>query len=447
MSVKYDTISALSTAAGVGGVAVIRISGDKSLEILQKIFTPAGKTQVKDFEPNKMYVGEIAGEGFTDFGMAVYFRAPHSFTGEDVAELHCHGGIAITRGILKKTFDFGARLATKGEYTRRAFLNGKMSLSSCEGLIDMINSESVAEVKAGYYLYREKLNSAVKALQDKLTYALAFIYAGIDYPEEGVVEDNYSVVTETIEEVSDGIKEILSRYGKGRVIKHGVKVALLGRPNTGKSSVLNRLLDYDKAIVSDIAGTTRDIVEGEINIDGVRFIISDTAGIRESSDAIESVGVERAKKIMASSDLCAVVLDGSSPLTEEDEEVLSSTRNYNRLVVVNKTDLGEPKAQGDIAVSAATGEGFDELRKKIYEKTIGENLDLSGDFLTEERHFEALKKAKESLDGAKDGFSVNTPELVALDIKTAWDYLGEVSGETASEAIVDEIFSRFCVGK
>ena len=282
MNADNETIAALSTAVGVGGVAVIRISGDKASEIAEQMFKPLKKIAVKDFEPYKMYVGEIAGEGFGDFGMCVYFKAPNSFTGEDVIEFHCHGGIAITRGILKKAYSLGARPANKGEYTKRAFLNGKMSLSSCEGLIDMINSESVGEVKAGYYLYREKLTASVKAIQADITYALAYIDAGIDYPEEDVVEDNADEIIKAIEKAEAAISEILKRYGKGRIIKQGVKVSLLGRPNTGKSSILNRLLDYDKAIVSSVAGTTRDVVEGEIDINGIRFILSDTAGIRQA---------------------------------------------------------------------------------------------------------------------------------------------------------------------
>ncbi|MCQ2399961.1 MAG: tRNA uridine-5-carboxymethylaminomethyl(34) synthesis GTPase MnmE, partial [Clostridia bacterium] len=295
-----------------------------------------------------MYVGEIDGGNFTDFGMCVFFKGPRSYTGEDMVEFHCHGGVAITRGILKQTFKYGARLATRGEFTKIAFLNGKMSLSSCEGLIDMINSEAEGEVKAGYYLYREKLNKKVKDMQEKLTYALAYIDAGIDYPEEGVTEDNYDEIIASLCCVGDEIDSMLSAYGKGRKIKHGVKVALLGRPNTGKSSILNKLLDYDKAIVSSIAGTTRDAVEGEIDIDGVRFNLTDTAGIRESKDEIESVGIERSKNILLSADLCLVVLDGSESLTEDDEKVLRDTESKQRIVIVNKSDIGNKGVQGDI---------------------------------------------------------------------------------------------------
>ena len=441
-------VSAISTAPGVGGVAIIRISGDSPLNIAEKMFKPLGSIAVRDFEPYKLYVGEIDGGDFTDFGMCVYFKGPKSYTGEDMVEFHCHGGIAITQGILKRTFELGASPATNGEFTKRAFLNGKMSLSSCEGLIDMINSESVGEVKAGDYLYREKLTRQIIAMQDKLTYALAYIDAGIDYPEEGVTEDNYDTIIESISSVKNEVDQIISRYGKGRKIKHGVKVALLGKPNTGKSSILNSILNYDKAIVSSIAGTTRDVVEGEIDVSGVRFNLFDTAGIRESEDEIESVGIKRSETVLKDSDVCVVVLDGSSPLEEDDYNVLKQTEDRERIVIVNKNDLNEhTEVKGDLYVSAKTGFNIDLLKEELVKKAFGGNIDLNADFLTEERHLLALQRASQSLEDAITAFSVATADLCSIDVMSAWSALGEVSGKTASEAIIDEIFSKFCVGK
>lgn len=443
-----NNISAISTAPGVGGVAIIRISGDNPLSIASKMFKPLGKVDVFDFEPYKLYVGEIDGGHFTDFGMCVYFKGPKSYTGEDMVEFHCHGGIAITQGILKRTFELGAIPASKGEFTKRAFLNGKMSLSSCEGLIDMINSESVGEVKAGYYLYREKLTNTVIDLQSKLTYALAYINAGIDYPEEGVTEDNFDEILQTLNQVKESIIQIISRYGKGRKIKHGVKVAILGKPNTGKSSILNSLLDYDKAIVSSVAGTTRDVVEGQLDISGVRFNLFDTAGIRESNDEIESVGIKRSERFLHECDLCVVVLDGSKPIDADDEKVLKQTEEKNRIIVVNKNDLNDtPSVKGDVYISAKTGYNVELLRQALSEKAFGGEIDLNADFLTEERHLTALNNALQAITDAINGFSVNTADLSAIDINSAWSWLGEVSGETANERIIDEIFSKFCVGK
>ncbi len=442
------TISAISTAPGVGGVAIIRVSGEKALQIAEKMFKPLGKTKVTDFEPYKMYVGEIDGGTFTDFGMCVYFKAPKSYTGEDMVEFHCHGGIAITQGILKKTFELGAVPASRGEFTKIAFLNGKMSLSSCEGLIDMINSESVGEVKAGYYLYREKLYGKVCDMQDKLTFALAYINAGIDYPEEGVTEDNYDEILASLKEVRDEISVMIGKYGTGRKIKNGVKVVILGRPNTGKSSLLNRLLDYDKAIVSSVAGTTRDAVEGEIDIDGVRYTFYDTAGIRESGDEIESVGIEKSLKLLRSADICLVTLDGSVPLSEDDEKILEDTKETERIVAVNKTDIAKTDdIKGDVYISAKNGDGIDELKNLLQQKALGGKIDAGADFLTEERHLIALKDAFESLEEAINGFSTVSADLASIDITNAWSSLGEISGETASEAIINEIFGKFCVGK
>ncbi|HBF86069.1 MAG TPA: tRNA uridine-5-carboxymethylaminomethyl(34) synthesis GTPase MnmE [Clostridiales bacterium] len=441
-------ISAISTAPGIGGVAIIRISGDSPLSIAEKMFRPTGKTKVADFEPYKMYVGEIDCGAFTDFGMCVYFKAPKSYTGEDMVEFHCHGGIAISRGVLKRTFELGARPATKGEFTKIAFLNGKMSLSSCEGLIDMINSESDGEVKAGYYLYREKLNAKVKNMQDRLTYALAYIEAGIDYPEEGVTEDNFDEILGTLKEVKRETDGIISSYRSGRKIRQGVKVAILGKPNAGKSSILNALLSYDKAIVSPVKGTTRDAVEGEIDIDGVRFFLYDTAGIRESDDEIESVGIERSRKIMKESDVCLIILDGSEELGEEDSAVLAETEGRPRIIAVNKTDIPQKNGiSGDLYVSAKSGENIEDLKRALAEKAFDGKIDLNADFLTEERHFDALKRTSSSLENAIESFGGNTADLCTLDIKDAWDSLGEISGESANERIIDEIFGKFCVGK
>ena len=276
-----DVISAISTAAGTGGVAIIRLSGSNSLDIAKKMFSPSGNIQVKDFVPNVMYTGRIDGAGFTDFGMCVYFKSPKSFTGEDVVEFHCHGGVQITRGILSKTLSLGARAAEKGEFTKRAFINGKLSLSSAEGMIDMINAESLASLRAGSMLYSEKLTEEIKRLQMSLTDVLAEIAADIDYPEEDTEGINTQKISAEISVLSNKLDNLASTYSSGKKIKDGVTVAICGKPNTGKSSLLNALLGYDKAIVSSEAGTTRDAVEGSILIDGVKYNFIDTAGIRE----------------------------------------------------------------------------------------------------------------------------------------------------------------------
>ena len=442
-----DTISAISTSLGASGVAVIRTSGKDSLSIAEKMFFPSGKTKVSDFEPYKLYVGEIDCGGFRDFGMCVYFKAPKSYTGEDIVEYHTHGGIAIVKGALKQTLSLGARLADNGEFTKRAFMNGKLSLSSAEGLIDMINSESEAQAKAGYYLYREKLNAKVSDLQDKLLDAISELDADMDFPEEDLNLSVKQNLKGTLGFVIKEIEKLLATFGSGRAAVSGVKVGIVGKPNTGKSSILNALLNYDKAIVSDIAGTTRDIVEGRIDIDGVKFEFSDTAGIRNSDDKIENLGVMLSKRVLDESDLIVFVLDGTN-IDSSDDEIYELIKDKNVLVVLNKIDCGGiSDSRADIKVSAKERTNIDELKKAIYDKTVGKGLNFNGDFLCEERHFDALGRARKCLKDALSGIDYSTNDLLAIDVKAAWDVLGEISGKTATEDIINNIFSKFCVGK
>lgn len=432
-----DVISAISTAAGTGGVAIIRLSGEGSLAIAEKMFAPAGK--IKDFQPNVMYAGNIDGGDFTDFGMCVYFRAPKSFTGEDVVEFHCHGGVRIARGILSRTISLGARAAEKGEYTKRAFINGKLSLSSAEGMIDMINAESLASLRAGSMLYCEKLTAEIKELQSALTDILAEIAADSDYPEEDLDGLNAEKIHASIEEAAKKLKKLSSTYACGKKIKDGVTVAICGKPNTGKSSLLNALLGYDKAIVSDEAGTTRDAVEGDLQINGVKYNLVDTAGIRERAGMVESIGIDRAKKIITSADVVISVTDGNG-------EAVPDGVTGSIIRVFNKCDLSSPEGEFDAVVSAKTGAGLEELKGLIAEKTVGE-LTLDKAYIIEERHYSALLRAEQSLNSAIENVGIFTPDILAIDIKDAWDSLGEITGETANEQIINTVFEKFCVGK
>lgn len=442
-----DIIAAISTPNGVGGVAIIRVSGNGSKDILNKVFKPIGKTSVDNFEPYKMYVGEIDGGEFTDFGMAVFFKGPRSYTGEDMVEIHCHGGIAITQGILKQLYKIGAVPATRGEFTKRAFINGKTSLDSAEGLISMINSESIASVKVGYSLYREKLNEKLVAVQDDLTFALAKINADIDYPEEDLEAVALDSVSFALEKTIKTIDDLVCRYQSVQKIKNGVSVAIVGKPNTGKSSLLNALLCYDKAIVSSIAGTTRDIVEGSLEIKGVKFNLYDTAGIHETKDEIEKAGVERSEKVIKSANIILHVLDGSAPITDEDEAIEKSIQGLNVITIYNKGDLFKEKKDSEFVISAKTGEGIDLLKDKMYNMAFKEGIDFNAEFITEERHLIALNKAKEYAVEALNNIGLVPLDLIAEDIRKIWDKLGEITGKTASEEIINEIFSKFCVGK
>ena len=412
-----DLISAIATAVGAGGIAVVRMSGRGALSVARKMFSRKG-----EFQPNYMYAGEIDAGTFRDYGMCVYFRAPKSFTGEDVVEFHCHGGTEIARGILKRTLELGARLAERGEFTKRAYLNGKLSLSAAEGVGEMIAASSEAQVRAGYLLYNEKLTSLGTALQRKLTHCLAEVDADLDYPEEDLNASSRAEIAATLREVGQELAALLSQYAAGRKIRSGVSVALVGAPNAGKSSLFNALLGYERAIVSDVAGTTRDVVEGTLEIEGVNFRITDTAGAREA---------------MKGADVIVWL--------KEDGEVPEFPEGTPVITVGAKSDLAR-REDCDIVLSSYTGEGLDALRRLLYERGFGREND--GAFLLSERHYRAAQAAheavKEALASAEGGLP---PELYAEDIRRAWETLGTLSGETASEAIVTEIFEKFCVGK
>ncbi len=443
-----ENIAAIATASGKGGVAIIRISGKNPLCIAEKMFTPMGKKEVCSFEPYRMYPGEIRCDGFSDYGLCVYFKAPASYTGEDIVEFQCHGGESVARGILKQTFRLGARPATRGEFTKRAFLNGKLSLASAEGVADMINGESEAEVKAGYLLYSERLTEKVRALQAELKTLLAGIDVSVDYPEEDIEEQHIAEIEVALKKLHGDLQVLKSGYATGKKIKSGVTVAICGKPNTGKSSLLNCLLGYDKAIVSGVAGTTRDAVEGVLEIEGKKFNLYDTAGVRESDDAIENIGIERAESIIKGADVAVFVVDFALGVDEEDARVLQMLAGKPLIKVVNKVDLlkDETETDADVYTSAATGEGIEKLKRLLLEKGFGARSEDSA-FLIEERHFEALCRAEESLAKAILACKTQPLDLIGIDVKEGWDALGEITGETATEAIIEEIFSKFCVGK
>ena len=445
---QEEVISAIATAPGRGGVAIIRMSGKTVKEIAAKMFTPVGKTAVEDFQPYHMYAGHIDGGNFTDFGLCVYFKAPASYTGEDIVEFHCHGGETLSRGILKQTFRLGARSADKGEFTKRAFLNGKLSLSSAEGVADMINGDSEAEVKAGFLLYSEKLTKKAVELQAELKTLLAGIDVSVDYPEEDIEEQHVEELKIELVKLREKLNSLLAGYATGKKIKSGVTVAICGKPNTGKSSLLNRLLGYDKAIVSPLAGTTRDAVEGTLEIKGRKFNLYDTAGVRESGDQIENIGIERAESIIRSADVAVFVADIFGGVDEEDARVLQMLNGKPLIKVFNKIDLtqDDTDTDADVYTSAMTGAGVEKLKQLLYDKSFT-SLGEDAAFLIEERHYDALKRSKEALSRAITACGLQPLDLIGIDVKAAWDALGEITGETATEAIIQEIFSKFCVGK
>ncbi len=434
-----ENISAISTPRGTGGVAIIRISGDSPLEVAGKMFSPSSKKTTDAFVPGMMYPGYILLDGFEDYGLCVYFKAPKSFTGEDVVEFHCHGGEAISQAVLEKTFSLGCRSAEGGEFTKRAFLNGKLSLSSCEGMIDMINADSKASLRAASQLYRSETVEKIKRSQDKLKFILASIAADTDYPEEDVLDGEDVSLKDKLSEILCDVKTLSGTYPRGRCVKNGVSVALCGKPNVGKSSLLNALLGYGKAIVSSEEGTTRDAVEGEIEIDGIAFHLTDTAGLREKAGEVETKGIEIAKNVISCADIVVYVSD-------EDLKGCPDVDKDKLLTVFNKADILKAPEGFDCVISALTGEGLDELKSSIAGK-VPPVRTADGAVICEERHFNALKRAESALMRAVNNLQSFPADAVSLDIDEAWSALGEITGETANENIIEEVFSKFCVGK
>lgn len=437
MNDSNTTIAAISTPHGIGAIGIVRISGPDAASIADKVFqSQAGS--VSDFSPNRMVVGDIISDRIKEHCMLAYFKAPRSYTGEDMVELYCHGGIKLMDSVLKLVINAGARPALNGEFTKRAFLNGKLALSDAEGVIDMINAESEAAINAGYRLMSGRLSSEIRRLTDRLQNAVSGLEAALDYPEE-LEEDTRAEAAIIIEEALKDLYGLYETAESGKMIKYGINAAIIGPPNAGKSSLLNAILKEDRVIVSEIAGTTRDTVSESVEIKGNRINFIDTAGIRKSGDYIEKQGVERAYKAISGADIVIKVVDATT------NEIIESDPNKTTITVYNKTDISKaPK--GAFAISAKTGKGIDRLLEKILElKTSGKSE--GGEIITNIRHVDAIKRAIDSLIRAKAEFSCAPTDCLTLDIKAAYMALGEIDGSTASEKIIDEIFSRFCVGK
>ena len=434
-----SSIVAISTPQGIGGISIIRLSGEDSLSIAMRAF----ETTSTGVQPRRFYLGNIGVEEKIDQCLMVYFKAPFSYTGEDVVEFHCHGNMLIARRVVELLVELGATVADRGEFTRRAFLNGKMNLASCEGVADMINADSDASLRAGYRLMKGELSTTVSEMQEILTEILSAIDGALDYPEE-LYDDVYGDTPAKLEKVSDTLSRLISTYREGRMLREGVSVAIVGEPNTGKSSLLNRILKYDRAIVTDIAGTTRDTLTESVLYHDVKLNFTDTAGLRQSTDVVEERGIERSREAAQGADLVLILLDGSVDMTDEQRELVSTYSDRLHLLVVNKVDLSRPDIEGARYISAKTGEGVDELLDEIVYLTVGRG---DGEVVTHVRHLDALKRAYASITSAIGSYDLATIDVTAIDIKDAWLALGEITGTTVSEEIVASIFSRFCVGK
>ena len=453
-----DTIAAIATAPQVAAIGILRLSGEKTVSILDAAFRPMNGKPMSAQPPRKMIYGDLVDPAGTviDHALCVLFPAPNSYTGEDCAEIHCHGGLTVLDEGLGILFTHGARQATGGEFTRRAFLNGRMDLMQAESVVDLIDAETPQAAHNAAAQLGGALSRSIFAVYDGLMAMASRFYAVVDYPDEDIEEDTRTQMLDTLRESENKLAELLATFSRGKLLKNGVPTVILGRPNAGKSSLLNALLGYDRAIVTDIPGTTRDTVEEKVRLDTVLLRLIDTAGIRNASDEVESLGVERAKEAAARASLCLLVLDGSAPLTEEDEAAIAVAQTVpNLLVAVNKSDLPRLLQVGDLAdrfsdvvsLSAKTGEGVAELCQAIclrYPK--GE--EKTGELLTNARQADAVSRALTSVKSARASLRIGmTPDVVLTDVEAALNALGELTGKNIRDDLVQTIFSRFCVGK
>ena len=443
MNMMNDTIAAIATANATGAVSIIRISGEEAILIASELIN-------KDLSKKEGYTitfGTVQEDNeVVDEVLVSIFRAPKSYTGEDVVEIGCHGGLFITRKILSLCLGKGARLARRGEFTERAFLNGKMDLSQAEGVNDLINATDEVNAKSAMHSLKGSVSKILKPLEEDLTQIISNIEVNIDYPEyDDVHQLTEDEILPKAKTWLKDIQKLIDEAKKAVNIREGIDTVILGRPNVGKSSLLNALLEEDKAIVTDIAGTTRDIVEGTVRLDGITLNLIDTAGIHESNDIVEKIGIDKSLQALEKAGLVIVVIDGSEALTDEDHKLLEMTKNKNRIVVYNKNDKA---IQHDgISISAINGD-VEALTNAIKEKYEKELYLASSDTLNNERQIGLAIQAEQSMKNAictlEDGMEL---DLVTIDLENAWISLKEITGKAGKEDLLDEIFSRFCLGK
>jgi len=444
MAINYetDTISAIATPFGTGAIGIIRMSGNKSFEICEQIFS-------RKLESGKIMFGKISDEGkIIDEVIVLPFKAPKGYTGEDSVEIQCHGGINVIKKILSLTYKYGARPAEKGEFTKRAFLNGKIDLSEAEAVADLIHAKTMKFAQKSAENLSGKLSSKINELYGKLFELLSKITAAIDFPED-VEEPEYSYIEKELSEVISEIKRISAISKSSDILRQGVKIAIVGRPNVGKSSLFNVLLNFERAIVTDTAGTTRDAIREMIDIEGVPVTIIDTAGLREENQAdnIEKIGMDFTKKCISEADGVLFLFDSSTGMTEDDEEIFKLTEGKPTLKIASKSDLTDKKYDNCISVSSLTGENTDKLKSEIL-SLICSDLDGETEFVTNERQQNSLNKALISCENAlKTTKMKELQDLIFIDVKTALLELGEIKGEVVTDDILNNIFENFCIGK
>lgn len=455
------TIAAIATAPGEAGIGIVRISGEEAIEILRKVFKPKKNIDIGDIPSRMVVYGHAVnrkGEVLDEI-LAIVMRKPYSYTTENVVELHCHGGIVPARRIMEEVLRNGADLAEAGEFTKRAFMNGRIDLAQAEAVIDVITSKTETGLNAAMNQLEGVLSKEIRDIMDKLLSMLAHIEASIDFPEHDVEEITIKNIKNMLLETKASTLALVDSFDDGKIVRDGLNTAIIGRPNVGKSSLLNVLLKENRAIVTEVPGTTRDIIEEYLNIGGILIRLIDTAGIRESQDVVEQIGVERTKGAINNSDLVILVLDASNGLLKEDNEIIDLIRTKKVIAVLNKTDLGlviDEKylielfgAENVIEMSVKNRVGIDKLEERIKGLVFQGKLSISkNNMVTSIRHKFLLDKALENIEKAILSIEDEIPvDLISVDIREAWSSFGAITGDTVEEDIVNEIFSKFCIGK
>lgn len=443
-----DTIIALATPLGRSGIGVIRLSGENVGKILKKL------TNDENFSPKPRHatLRKIYAENeVIDETLITYFESPHSFTGENVAEIACHGSPILIRQVIDLCLKFNARLAEAGEFSLRALANGRMNLAQAEAIRDLINAQTIASARQSIKQLSGEFSNQLQPLKDDLLNVIVILESALEFVEDDLPETQTQNIKKTLLIIINNLDKLVSTFRAGKLIREGLKVALIGRPNVGKSSLFNALLGHDRAIVTDIAGTTRDQLHEKFTIGNIPISLIDTAGLRETSDQVESIGVERSKQTMADADLVIVLLDGSEELTAEDTEILESVKELNHLIVLNKLDIRHPSfaiRHSFVNISAKTGEGLDELERKIIETFSVQETEMQGFLVSDARHHDLLLRSKNEIENSLDLLEQNfSEEIILIGLHNAMRYLGQITGETTTEDMLTRIFSTFCIGK
>lgn len=453
---EFDTIAAISTPLGEGAIGIVRLSGTDSFAIAQKIFKGKDLNKVASHTLNYGHIIDPLTGKVMDEVMVGAMKSPKTFTREDIIEINTHGGIAVTNEILQLAIREGARLAEPGEFTKRAFLNGRVDLTQAEAVMDIIRAKTDKAMNIAVKQLDGSLSDLINNTRQEILNTLAQVEVNIDYPEyDDVEEATTAVVREKTMEFEQLLTNLLRTARRGKILREGISTAIIGRPNVGKSSLLNNLLREDKAIVTDIAGTTRDVIEEYVNINGVPLKLIDTAGIRETDDIVEQIGVERSKKALKEADLVLLVLNASEPLTAQDRQLLEISQETNRIILLNKTDLPETIETSElpedvIRISVLKNQNIDKIEERI-NNLFFENAGLveqDATYLSNARHISLIEKAVESLQAVNQGLELGMPvDLLQVDLTRTWEILGEITGDAAPDELITQLFSQFCLGK